>query len=290
MVARPDPRWGESPCAFVMLKPDAQVVTRRRHRRRGAATGSRISRRRSRSCSDRCRRPRPARSRSTCFASVQRPARTGTRHDAFRRAISLAGRRALVTGASSGLGRHFALLLAAHGAHVVAAAHGARRRSTMSWVRNPQRRWRGAARSRSMCATAVSVDAAIARAGHARHRREQRRRGADHTLRWIPTTRRGSRCSIRTCPAPFGSRARRRVRWWRPATAVSSSTSRRSSPFASQAGGRLCDRQSGPRAAHGGACAGARGEAAFASMRSRPAMSRPISTASSCTRPPASRS
>jgi NAD(P)-dependent dehydrogenase (short-subunit alcohol dehydrogenase family) len=34
----------------------------------------------------------------------------------------LAGRRALVTGAASGLGRHFALLLAAHGADVIAAA------------------------------------------------------------------------------------------------------------------------------------------------------------------------
>lgn len=37
----------------------------------------------------------------------------------------LAGRRALVTGASGGLGRHFAMLLAAHGAHVVAAARRA---------------------------------------------------------------------------------------------------------------------------------------------------------------------
>ena len=34
----------------------------------------------------------------------------------------LAGKSALVTGASSGLGRHFAQLLAAHGARVVAAA------------------------------------------------------------------------------------------------------------------------------------------------------------------------
>jgi NAD(P)-dependent dehydrogenase (short-subunit alcohol dehydrogenase family) len=35
---------------------------------------------------------------------------------------ALAGKRALVTGASGGLGRHFAMTLAAHGAHVVAAA------------------------------------------------------------------------------------------------------------------------------------------------------------------------
>ena len=37
----------------------------------------------------------------------------------------LQGRRALVTGASSGLGRHFAMVLAAHGAHVVATARRA---------------------------------------------------------------------------------------------------------------------------------------------------------------------
>ena len=44
---------------------------------------------------------------------------------------ALAGKRALVTGASGGLGRHFALTLAAHGAHVVAAA---RRASAISDV------------------------------------------------------------------------------------------------------------------------------------------------------------
>jgi fatty-acyl-CoA synthase len=27
VVARPDPKWGESPCAFVTLKPDSGSVT-----------------------------------------------------------------------------------------------------------------------------------------------------------------------------------------------------------------------------------------------------------------------
>ena len=27
VVARPDPKWGETPCAFVTLKPDAKPVT-----------------------------------------------------------------------------------------------------------------------------------------------------------------------------------------------------------------------------------------------------------------------
>ena len=38
---------------------------------------------------------------------------------------ALAGRRALITGASGGLGRHFALVLAAHGAQVIVAARRA---------------------------------------------------------------------------------------------------------------------------------------------------------------------
>ena len=42
----------------------------------------------------------------------------------------LAGRVALVTGASRGLGRHFAMLLSRHGAHVIGAARRRRARST----------------------------------------------------------------------------------------------------------------------------------------------------------------
>jgi NAD(P)-dependent dehydrogenase (short-subunit alcohol dehydrogenase family) len=76
---------------------------------------------------------------------------------------ALAGRRALVTGASSGLGRHFALLLAAHGAHVVAAA---RRASALDRVVAEAR---GAGGDASAVALDVrdpgSVDAAIAAVG-----------------------------------------------------------------------------------------------------------------------------
>lgn len=76
---------------------------------------------------------------------------------------ALAGRRALVTGASSGLGRHFALLLAAHGAEVLAAA---RRMSVLDGV---VAEIRGAGGDASTIALDVrdtaSVDAAIAEIG-----------------------------------------------------------------------------------------------------------------------------
>ncbi len=52
------------------------------------------------------------------------------------RLFALDGRRALVTGASSGLGRHFAMTLAAAGAEVVVTA----RRRCRHWWRPS--RWR----------------------------------------------------------------------------------------------------------------------------------------------------
>ena len=70
VVARPDPNWGETPCAFVTLKPGATAF-RSATSSSGAAPISRISRRRSASSSGHCRRRRPARSRSSCCASAR---------------------------------------------------------------------------------------------------------------------------------------------------------------------------------------------------------------------------
>ena len=72
VVARPDAKWGETPCAFVTLKPDAPRRRRATTSSPGAASTSRTSRCRARSCSVRCRRPRPARSRSSCCATQAR--------------------------------------------------------------------------------------------------------------------------------------------------------------------------------------------------------------------------
>jgi NAD(P)-dependent dehydrogenase (short-subunit alcohol dehydrogenase family) len=73
------------------------------------------------------------------------------------------GRKALVTGASSGLGRHFALLLAAHGAHLIAAA---RRLEALDDVVAEIRDGGGeASRVALDVRDSASVDAAIASAG-----------------------------------------------------------------------------------------------------------------------------
>jgi NAD(P)-dependent dehydrogenase (short-subunit alcohol dehydrogenase family) len=75
----------------------------------------------------------------------------------------LAGRRALVTGASSGLGRHFATLLAAHGAEVVAAA---RRADALAGVVDEIGAQGGRARALPLdVRDAASVDDALHEAG-----------------------------------------------------------------------------------------------------------------------------
>ena len=71
VVARPDPKWGETPLAFVELQAGASV-TRRGTDRSTAAGASPATRCRARSASRRSRRPRPARSRSSQCASGPR--------------------------------------------------------------------------------------------------------------------------------------------------------------------------------------------------------------------------
>ena len=73
VVARPDDKWGETPCAFVTLKDGASATE-------GISSSSaairwRASRCRSASCSDRCRRRRRGRFRNISFASAPRPRR-----------------------------------------------------------------------------------------------------------------------------------------------------------------------------------------------------------------------
>ena len=70
VVARPDPNWGETPCAFVTLKDGAAADAARSSP--SAANTWPASRRRGTSCSGRCRKPRPARSRNSCCASVRK--------------------------------------------------------------------------------------------------------------------------------------------------------------------------------------------------------------------------
>ena len=64
VVAKPDDKWGETPCAFVELKPGASV-TRRRDHRALPREPRRLQGARATWCSPRCRRPARARSRSS---------------------------------------------------------------------------------------------------------------------------------------------------------------------------------------------------------------------------------
>ena len=68
VVAQPDPKWGETPCAFVELKPGA-TATEDEHHRALPVAHSRTTRRRRPWCSGRCRRRRPGRSRSSSCGS-----------------------------------------------------------------------------------------------------------------------------------------------------------------------------------------------------------------------------
>ena len=69
VVAKPDEKWGETPCAFVELKPgatrDARGADRLVPRATSPATSARAT-----WCSRSCRRPRPARSRNSSCASM----------------------------------------------------------------------------------------------------------------------------------------------------------------------------------------------------------------------------
>ncbi len=77
VVAQPDPRWGEVPCAFVELK-DGTSADRSKNCSNIAASIWPDSKCRSGSSLALCRRHRPARSRSSCCASRRSRLRRST--------------------------------------------------------------------------------------------------------------------------------------------------------------------------------------------------------------------
>ena len=243
VVARPDEKWGETPCAFVTLKPGARERRRRATSSPGAASTSRTSRRRRPSCSARCRRPRPARSRNSCCASGARAARRSAMTH-VRRPICL----------QEGRARHrrverprppFRATARARTAREWWSPRAAPTSSRRSWSRSPPPAARRT-RSRSTSATRRAVDAAIApsRGRAARHPRQQRRRRAHQAgarlterrrvaqRRRHQPRRRVSRRARGAAQAMAGREARRRDRQHRldPRLARRRSRCRRTSP------------------------------------------------------------
>ena len=90
VVAKPDEKWGETPCAFVELKPGMSATHGRSHRF-GAASISRATNARASSSLPRSPRPRPARCRNSCCASGRRRSPAEGRDRAARRAWGGAG-------------------------------------------------------------------------------------------------------------------------------------------------------------------------------------------------------
>ena len=86
VAAMPDDKWGETPCAFVTLRDDAGDVSEQEIID-FCRDKWRISRRRARWCSARCRKPRPARSRNSNCANAP---------NNYERPISTTLRRILV--------------------------------------------------------------------------------------------------------------------------------------------------------------------------------------------------
>ena len=121
VIGVPDERWGEVPVAFVALREETSTRTRWPTTPGSGWPGTRYP---SASSSVTCpRRPRARSRRMSCVSG--QGTRRGFMSDPdipVLERFSLAGKVALVTGASSGLGAGFAVALAQAGADVVLAA------------------------------------------------------------------------------------------------------------------------------------------------------------------------
>ena len=156
-------------------------------------------------------------------------------------AAGIRGKRAFVTGASSGLGAHFARVLAGCGA---AVAIGARRRERLDALA----RELGAAGAETTVAVDLDVadESSVSRALRrrrggdraSRRPRQQRRHRRRRRLRSTPRRRPSTASSRRTCAASGSCRSRRPSAGARPSAAARSSTSPRSSACAFRAARR----------------------------------------------------